>query len=321
MAQMAQMACFTQLKCHLRQKWLIFGFPDLQFHRQRSQMLVSHFDANRNGVKTVCKPKPNSFGTPHNTLAHKCVLSRDFPCSIWAQVWSRVQGQRGLITWPRGEIDPHSQADFHSPYNTQQLCCFVFGPTLPLKKVATQPPDWCTPPKKGRTNTYVPSGVQSCPKEFVRFLPINIRTPPLLGAGQRFWDPTITFHRGKVGANTNWPSCWVLYGEQKWHWEWGSISPPAGDIGPPLSWTWVWNGAQNRLEKRRIWTVGGVVRCMGFLESWVLVSIWVSSHYDMYRNGILTFGPSSWGTGDLGTRNLVTLAVMTILKGKTHHLT
>ena len=88
----------------------------------------------------------------------------------------------------------------------------------------------------------------------------------------------------------------------------GSISPPAGDIGPPLSWTWVWNGAQNRLEKRRIWTVGGVVRCMGFLESWVLVSIWVSSHYDMYRNGILTFGPSSWGTGDLGTRNWVTLA-------------
>ena len=57
--------------------------------------------------------------------------------------------------------------------------------------------------------------VQSCPKEFVRFWPINIRTPPLLGAGQRFCDPTITFHRGKVGANTIWPSCWVLYGEQK----------------------------------------------------------------------------------------------------------
>ena len=97
----------------------------------------------------------------------------------------------------------------------------------------------------------------------------------------------------------------------------GSISPPAGDIGPPLSWTWVWNGAQNRLEKRRSWTGGGVVRCMGFLESWVLVSIWVSSHYDMYRNGILTFGPSSWGTGDLGTRNLVTLDKRARIVGKT----
>ena len=52
------------------------------------------------------------------------------------------------------------------------------------------------------------------------------------------------------------------------------------------------------------------VRCRAFLESWVLVYIWFSSHYHMYRNGILTFGPSSWGTGDLGTRNLVTLAQM-----------
>ena len=81
----------------------------------------------------------------------------------------------------------------------------------------------------------------------------------------------------------------------------GSISPPAGDIGPPLSWTWVPDGAQTVLGKRGFWTVGGGVRCGAFLESWDLVYIWFSSHYHMYQNGILTFGLSSWGTGDLGT--------------------
>ena len=88
----------------------------------------------------------------------------------------------------------------------------------------------------------------------------------------------------------------------------GSISPPAGDIGPPLSWTWVSDGIQNTLGKMGIWTVGGVVKCRVFPESWVLVYIWFSPHYYMYQNGILTFGPSSGGTGDLGTPNLATSA-------------
>ena len=79
------------------------------------------------------------------------------------------------------------------------------------------------------------------------------------------------------------------------------VGGPVGDIGPPLSRALVWNGAQTFLGKRGFWTVGGVVRCGAFLESWVLVYIWFSSHYHMYRNGMLTFGLSSWGTGDLGT--------------------
>ena len=41
-----------------------------------------------------------------------------------------------------------------------------------------------------------------------------------------------------------------------------------GDIGPPLSGTWVPDGVQNTLGKMGIWTVGGVVRCRAFLEVW-----------------------------------------------------
>ena len=97
----------------------------------------------------------------------------------------------------------------------------------------------------------------------------------------------------------------------------GSISPPAGDIGPPLSSTWVPDGVENTLGKMGILTVGGVVKCRVFPESWVLVSMWFSPHYYMYQTGILTFGPSSKRTGDLGTRNLVTLAKRTQKVGKT----
>ena len=43
----------------------------------------------------------------------------------------------------------------------------------------------------------------------------------------------------------------------------------------------------------------GSARCMGFLESWVLGSMWFWCHCYLYQNGVLTFGPSSWGTGDL----------------------
>ena len=120
----------------------------------------------------------------------------------------------------------------------------------------------------------------------------------------------ITFYRGKVGQNSNCPSCGVLYGEQKSSKEGGSISPPVRDIGPPLPWSWVKNGAQKAIRKSGISTVFGVGRCGGSLKSWVLVFMSFWSHYHMYRNGTLTFGPSSWGTGDLGTRNWVTLATM-----------
>ena len=129
----------------------------------------------------------------------------------------------------------------------------------------------------------------------------------------------ITFYRGKIGQNSNCPSCGVLYGEQKSPKEGGSISPPAGDIGAPLPWSWVKNGAQKSIRKSGISTVFEVGRCGGSLESWVLVYTPFWSHYHMYRNGTLTFGPSSWGTRDLGTRNLVTLAKMAHIVGKTTH--
>ena len=60
-------------------------------------------------------------------------------------------------------------------------------------------------------------------------------------------------------------------------------------------------GSELSSRERRIWHIFGYARCMGFLERWVLVSIWVWPHYCMNRNGILTFGFSSSRTGDLGT--------------------
>ena len=79
----------------------------------------------------------------------------------------------------------------------------------------------------------------------------------------------ITFYRGKVGQNSNCPSCGVLYGGQKSSEEGGQSHLQFETLG--LLYPEVGFKIPKSIRKSGISTVFGAGRCGGSLKSWVLV--------------------------------------------------
>ena len=93
---------------------------------------------------------------------------------------------------------------------------------------------------------------------------------------------------------------------------WRYWAPLCSSIGSELSL----KGTLRKAYVRHFWAC----EKLGFSRIWGLGFIWDWSHYYMYRNGTLTFGFSSWGSGDPGTRKLVILAQTALTLAKPGHL-
>ena len=153
-------------------------------------------------------------------------------------------------------------------------------------------------------------------KIFVQYTRRHKDSPP--NASQRFkisllgggWPPSgcgaVTFHRCEVGPNIKHQSCCVIYGEQKCPLGARLILLQARVIHTSGPLALVRNGGRNPLWERAKCRLSWICESGAPARSWVLVLMLFSCHYDIFRNGSLTFVFSSWVTGDLGTLELNT---------------